>query len=438
MLGEHHRRAVQRLVHERRDRRPAGGGHVQHVGLRASARPRCARPSTASGRACAASTRSSARRRAGLRDALAEHLARARAGTRPSRAASGTRGARRRGCGGTRSTRRAPPSVSPSQPSRWRTSTAGQLGARALERRSRAPRGSVLRPHLDRARPRARAAAARRAARACRAERRSAGPASRTRPARSTQQVAPRAHAADRRTGTCPRCVSRIRGRVPAARAGAARGDAAGCELEQRQRTAPRSRSGGSDQCRRRAPRRPRLVGAGSRPPPSARSRASNATIARSISLADLQQRLADHQALDEHAASSRRRRSASSAPRPTASARGRAGRRCPAPGARPPSGGRSPRAAARARPEARPARSRRPLPGRPPGGGRSAPCGDRGSSCRRGGVRLGSLDRHRLCEVARLVDVVAAQPRDPVGEQLQGDDRDDRLQQRVRRGTRT
>ena len=33
VLGEDHRRAVQRLVHERGDRRPARGGHVQHVGV---------------------------------------------------------------------------------------------------------------------------------------------------------------------------------------------------------------------------------------------------------------------------------------------------------------------------------------------------------------------------------------------------------------------
>src|SRR6266498_3427359 len=46
-----------------------------------------------------------------------------------------------------------------------------------------------------------------------------------------------------------------------------------------------------------------------------------------------------------------------------------------------------------------------------------------------------GLLDRHRLREVARLVDVEAAQPGDPIREELEREHREDGLQERRRLG---
>ena len=96
VLGEHHRRAVQRLVHERRHRGPARGGDVQDVGRRASARPRCARPSRASGRA----PRPRPGRASGAcppRGSRSASTSRRRRGTPPSRARAEDAAARRAG-----------------------------------------------------------------------------------------------------------------------------------------------------------------------------------------------------------------------------------------------------------------------------------------------------------------------------------------------------
>ena len=142
VLGQHHRRAVQRLVHERGDRRPAGGRHVAARPPRAPGRPPCARPSRASGRG--------ARRRAGRAPAACRPRRRARASTspsaaeeaRPSRPGRAERAAhaRRDGAGTTR-TPSISASVSPFQPISSRTSTAGSAG-RAGRRDRPAPRGS--------------------------------------------------------------------------------------------------------------------------------------------------------------------------------------------------------------------------------------------------------------------------------------------------------
>ena len=181
VLRQHHRRAVQGLVDERRDRRPARRGDVQDVGGR---------------RRLGGGARHPVERLVELR--RLHHVERRRpAGLRrcarpaPAAGPRGTTSQPRR----ERNTRRTPAGMraapdqrrrprhrmSPFQPSSPRTSTAGSSPPRAALARAQAPaHRQRLRPHLD-APDLAGVRRAARTAAAGRAARRSAAPASRTR-----------------------------------------------------------------------------------------------------------------------------------------------------------------------------------------------------------------------------------------------------------------
>ncbi len=147
MLGQHHRRAVQRLVDDRGDRRPARGGHVQDVGLGRRHRGRARDPveRLVELRGLDEVER---RRRPGLRDALGEHGLQRGRGTRSSRGRE--RNARRTSAGCLRQASHASRTSagSPSQPIRWRASVAGS-SASAVRPPQRAAARDVLGPDLD-------------------------------------------------------------------------------------------------------------------------------------------------------------------------------------------------------------------------------------------------------------------------------------------------